>query len=92
LPAYSIDSGCNSFRDTLSGGRWRQRFAVLQGDLDPFVHDLAQFGIYFGLVVAVAAWADDAWALADEALILIGPLNNLDVPSAVVHDLDSSIT
>jgi hypothetical protein len=55
-------------------------------DIDAFVHDLAKLGINRGLVVTVAARADDAGTLADEAIVLIRPLDPLDIPDALLHD------
>ena len=42
-------------------------------------------------VVAVAARTDNPRALANEALIFIRPFHQLNVPSTVVHDRDSSM-
>lgn len=77
------------FGDTLASGWPRQWFAIVFEILQQFVDDLAQLGVHLGFIIAVAALTDDSRALADEALILIGPFHDLDVSRAVVHDRDS---
>lgn len=85
-PGRSKDADSGDLRrDACPGGRLRQRLAVPLHRLDPLVDDPAQLGVDGRLVVAVAAGADDARALADKAAILVGPLNDLDVPGAVAH-------
>jgi hypothetical protein len=74
------------------GGWRRQWLAVALESFQPLVDDLAQLGVHPSLIIAVATGADDAWALSHEALILVGPFNDLDVSGTVVHERDSLIT
>jgi hypothetical protein len=82
--SYLSDSFCNAS----AGSRRRQRLAILLEDFEPLIDDLTKLGIYFGFIVAVATLTNDSRALADEALVLVGPFNDLYVPCAVVHDMD----
>jgi hypothetical protein len=59
----------------------------LFNNFQAFIDDLAKLGVNLGFVVAVATLSDDSWALANEALVLVGPFHNLDIPRAIVHEL-----
>jgi hypothetical protein len=76
---------CNS----PSRGCRRQRLAIALQRFQPFIDDLAQVGIHFRFITAVATRSNDARALADKTLVLIGPFHDLDVSSTAVHDRDS---
>jgi len=78
--------------EALTGGRWRQRFPIAFEYLNPLIDDLTKFRVDVGFPVTVAARADNTGALADEALIFLGPFHQLDVASTIVHEFDSSIT
>ena len=54
------------------------------------IDDPAQFRVHISFVVSVATRTDNPRALADEALILIRPFHNFNVPSTVIHGRDSS--
>jgi hypothetical protein len=77
--------GENPFRELFTHRGRRQRCPVLLHDVDPFVDDLTQLGINLRLVIAMAAWTDDARALADKAAIVIGPFDDLDVAGTLFH-------
>jgi hypothetical protein len=80
------------FRDPLPCGSRRQRPAILFEYLDPLIDDLTKLRIDLCFVIAVAAWAHETGALTNEALVFVGPFDDLYIPGAVVHDFDSSIT
>jgi hypothetical protein len=71
-------------------GRWKWFASAVHG-LDPLVHDLAELRVHGRFVVAMATRADDSRTLADETSILVRPLDQLNVPGAVLHDWDSPI-
>jgi hypothetical protein len=79
----------NSLKAASACCRRRQWFAVLSHNFQALIDYLAQFGLHLSFVVAVATLTNDSRALADETLILIGPFNDLDISSAVVHDRGS---
>src|SRR5688572_17760183 len=76
-------------RNVLTGGGGRQWLAVTLERFYPLVDDATKLGVDFGLVIAVAARSNDARTLAHEALVLVGPLDDLDVASAVTQRADS---
>jgi hypothetical protein len=85
-----LDLDAGSECVALVTGRRGERLAVLLEVLDPFFHDPAQFGLNLRFIRTVAR-SDHARTLADKALVLVRPLDNLDVPSAFVHACDSSM-
>jgi hypothetical protein len=85
------DSG-DALNKPLASRRLGERLAIAFHSVNPFLDDQAQLGVHLSLVVSVTTGADDPRALADEALILVGPFDNLNVPGAVVHEWDSSMT
>src|SRR4030095_4546191 len=68
-------------------GRRRQRPALAAIGLDRILDDPAQFkhGLF---VLSVTAAVDQAWRAANVAAVLLGPLDDLYVPRAVLHFLD----
>lgn len=73
-------------------GRCRRQgaaFCFIQ--LDRFFDDLAEFSKDLFFIVPVASTVKKARATSDEALIFLGPFNDLYVSSSDIHDLDSSI-
>src|SRR5947209_1925041 len=80
------------FVGEVSTGRGgRQRPPVLFVERDGLFHDLAQLVEDFSFVLAVATSVDQPGRAADEALVLLRPLDDLRVPGAVCHDFDSLI-
>jgi len=69
----------------LARGWRRQRLPVSLVQLDYLFHEAAKFGEDPFLIIAMAAAVDQAGAAADEALVLIRPLNDFRVPGAVLH-------
>jgi len=54
--------------------------------LNPLFHDLAEFRVDAGLIVAMAAWSDNPGTLTHEAAVFVRPFDEFDVPGAVFHD------
>src|SRR5713101_2707153 len=73
-----------------TGGRRRQRLAVLSVEIDCFLNDSAQLVKDDFFVIAVAASVNQPRGAAHVALILLGPLHDLDVSRTVLHFFDSS--
>jgi hypothetical protein len=72
-------------------GRWqRPAFTLVQ--LDGLFHEFAQLGEHFPFVGTVTAPVEQAGATADEALVFVGPFDDLRVTGGLFHLLDSSIT
>lgn len=93
LEFYRLNSWLGDlFDNALAGGGRRQWLAILLEDFEPLIDDLTKLGIYFGFIVAVATLTNDSRALADKALVFVGPFNDFYVPCAVVHDFDSWMT
>ena len=72
----------------MTGG---QRLAVGLIKLKCLVDDLVEFLEDLPLIAPVASTVYQAWSAAYIALVVLVPLNYLDVPGAVLHSLDSSM-
>src|SRR5215475_3548393 len=72
------------------GGEW-QRFTVALVELNRFIDDITQFRKDCLLIVTVTTTIKQSRTTPDVTLILIGPLNNLDVSGTRFHFFDSSI-
>jgi len=73
-----------------AGRRWRQGPSVGSVQGNGFSHDVAKLGKYLSLVETVTATQDQAWCAPYIARVLIGPFDNLGVPSTVFHSSASS--
>jgi hypothetical protein len=83
--SHSIHLGQDLLCKISPDGRGRQRFAAALDDLDPLVHDPAQFREHSRFLITVTAGTDDAGALANEASVLVGPLNHFHIPRTFLH-------
>jgi hypothetical protein len=57
-----------------SGGR--EWLLIPLQNIQPFLHDLAEFSIDLGFIIAMTARPDQTRTLADKALIVLRPLDN----------------
>ena len=64
---------------------------MLLEDFDPLIDDLTKLRINLRFIITMTARTDEAGTLADEALVFVGPFNDLDIAIALIHDRDSSI-
>lgn len=69
--------------------RRRQRLSVLTIEFNRLFDDLTQLFKHLPLVVAVTTTVDQARRTADITLILVRPLNDLEVASTIFHDAGS---
>ena len=65
--------------------------SILFHQFYPLIDDLAEFRVDLLFVITVTARPDDPRTLTDKTLVLIRPLDNLEIPSAFFHCFDSLI-
>nr|VFJ58166.1 MAG: hypothetical protein BECKDK2373B_GA0170837_107116 [Candidatus Kentron sp. DK] len=70
-------------------GRWRQALASVLIKQNRILDDAAQFSENFLLVLSMAATIKQSGTTANVTPVSLGPLHDLRVPRAFIHDVES---